>query len=232
MTYAEDGPVGTVRRLVERRLVPSLAIALSTIDGPSRMAARARLARGGRGRVELFVAFDDAASAVATVDLAARFAGRPVELIVRPVVQRGFEGDPAVDDKRRYALADASRRVQLLGLSTRRRTVVDADETAFLAEWIASVPPSQASTAFAVAAMRTLWCETDGPVWEQDYAETWLASHGTPPVRSTAGVRENERRMARRGPYDTPAAVIGRRWYFAHDRAAQIDARMAELGWS
>jgi 2-hydroxychromene-2-carboxylate isomerase len=37
--------------------------------------------------------------------------------------------------------------------------------------------------------------------------------------------------MYRRGPYDTPAVAIGRQWYFAHDRLAQIADRLDRLGW-
>jgi hypothetical protein len=51
------------------------------------------------------------------------------------------------------------------------------------------------------------------------------------PIDDDAPVRAAERRMRRRGPYDTPAAVIGRRWDFAHDRPAQIAAHLDELGW-
>jgi hypothetical protein len=37
--------------------------------------------------------------------------------------------------------------------------------------------------------------------------------------------------MARRGPYETPAAWVAGRWYFAHDRAVQICDWLDELGW-
>jgi hypothetical protein len=45
-------------------------------------------------------------------------------------------------------------------------------------------------------------------------------------------VRRNERRMRRRGPYDTPAAWVHGQWFFAHDRPAQIAHRLDQLGWA
>jgi len=50
------------------------------------------------------VAFDDPYSAVATIGLTERVAGRRARLLVEPVVNRGIPGRPAVADKRRYAL--------------------------------------------------------------------------------------------------------------------------------
>ena len=60
---------------------------------------------------------------------------------------------------------------------------------------------------------------------------------GMPWYRNDVGLElidliENERRMKRRGPYDTPAAVVGGRWYFAHDRAEQVADWVDELGWA
>ena len=37
--------------------------------------------------------------------------------------------------------------------------------------------------------------------------------------------------MRRRRLYDTPAAVVGGQWFFAHERLAQIGHRLDELGW-
>ena len=45
-------------------------------------------------------------------------------------------------------------------------------------------------------------------------------------------MRRNERLMRRRRPYDTPAAWVHGQWFFAHDRLAQIAARLDELGWT
>ena len=38
--------------------------------------------------------------------------------------------------------------------------------------------------------------------------------------------------MTRRGPYETPAASIGGRWFFAQDRSAQIADWLDQLGWT
>jgi 2-hydroxychromene-2-carboxylate isomerase len=218
--------------LLRRRILPSTVIRVSQIDWPARTAAAARRARGGRGRVDLYLAFDDAASAVAALDLADRLHGRAVDLVAHPVVERGIPGDPAVDDKRRYAIADAVRRGRRLGLELTRDVPLDPAEPAFLAGWVAGTPPSADVTAFCVAALELLWFGSDGPVVQAPFAELWRSHVGGEPRAAAPAVRRVEARMARHGPYDTPAAVVGGRWFFAHDRPAQIAARLDDLGWT
>jgi hypothetical protein len=191
---------------LRRSTIPSTVIRLSQVTWPAR--ARAALARaaGRRGRVEVYFAFDDAASAVAVPDLVERLASRRVDVVLLPVVRRGIAGDPAVQDKRRHALADARRR----GLDA---TVEDPGDVTHLARWAATGAPNDA----VCDALRAVW-------------------RGEPfPVDAPGGdeaLRRNERRMRRRGPYDTPAAVVGGRWYFAHDRAEQVADWVDELGWA
>ena len=220
--------------LLTRRLVPRAVVALSQIGWPSRLGARMRRRLGRRGRVELFFAFDDPCSAIAVIDLAARVAGRDVLLVLRPVVRRGIDGDPAVDFKRRYAIEDARRRGRRAGLALSRSEPLAADATAFLARWAAPAPQGPALTRFCVEALRRLWFATDGPVRAADYAAVWRDRFGAaPPVASAEdAVRRNERLMRRRGPYDTPAACVHGQWFFAHDRLVQIGERLDDLGWT
>ena len=204
--------------LLRRRVVPSTIIRLSTIERPARASAALRRAVGGRGRVELFFAFDDACSAAAVLDLHGRLAGRSADLVLLPVVERGIEDDPAVADKRLYAIADARRLVRRQGLTLGRTEPLAAAEAAALAaEAMALDEPER--LVFCVDALRRLWIDGED-----------VTGHGD--AAGEAGVRANERRMRRLGPYDTPAAVIGRQWYFAHDRAAQIVDRLDRLGWT
>lgn len=220
--------------MLTRRLLPRAVVALSQITWPSRLCAAARRALGRRGRVELFFAFDDPCSAVAVLDLAERVAGRDVRLALKPVVGRGIPGDPAVDQKRRYALIDARRLARRVGLVLRRGEPLDAGATAFLAHWAAAAPPGPALTRFCVEALRRLWFAPDGAVEPADYAALWRAHLGGEPPSATGGggVRRNERLMGRRGPYDTPAAWVHGQWFFAHDRMVQIGSRLDDLGWT
>lgn len=213
--------------LLRRRIVPSTIIRLSRIDFPARAGAATRRATGRRGRVELYFAFDDACSAVAVIELARRTAGRDVDLVLRPVVHRGIADDPAVDDKRRYAIMDARRLARRAGLTLVREESLAAQDTAFLAEWVAAAEPGPALTGFCVAAMQRLWFESEGPVVPDDYA----LLPGAPGAGDPEAVRANEHRMVRSGPYDTPAAVVHGQWFFAHDRLAQIVHRLDRLGW-
>jgi 2-hydroxychromene-2-carboxylate isomerase len=214
-------------RTLTRRTLPSTVIVLSQLDGAARAGAAARHALGRRGRVELYFAWDDAASAVALLGLAERVRGRSVQLVLRPVVKRGIPDDPAVLQKREYAIADARRRARRLGFGELSRGApLAAGDTAFLADWAAAErPPVEA----CVAAMRRLWFESDGRVERAAFAD--LIGGTDAGARVADAVRANERAMAKRKPYDTPAAWIHGQWFFAHERLDQIGDRLDALGW-
>lgn len=148
--------------LLQRRILPGLVVSLSRITWPARLGAGARRRLGRRGRLELFFAFDDPCGAVALIDLAERLEGREVTLVLRPVVRRGIPGDPAVDQKRRYAIDDARRLARRRGLTLARNEPLTAPETAFLAEWVAGAPQGPVLERFVLAAMRGLWLTGKG----------------------------------------------------------------------
>jgi 2-hydroxychromene-2-carboxylate isomerase len=207
--------------------MPRVIVALSTVRGPARFRAVVRRALGRPGTVRLFVAFDDPSSAVAVLGLADRLATRRVELVIEPVVERGIPGDPAVEAKRRYAVVDAGRLAQRDGRSLSRTEPLDASETAFLATWAATAP-----AAFTVAAMRHLWFESDGPIRREPFVALWREhAGGEPPPDGPVFDRPSERSMRRRRLYDTPVAVLGGQWFFAHERLPQIEHALDDLGW-
>jgi len=219
--------------LIARRVGPRTVVALSRVTGPARLAAAAQRRAGRSAALELYFAFDDPCSAVAVIDLAARTSGRPVDLLMKPVLRRGIPGDPAVELKRRYALVDARRLGRRLGLELARSEPLNPGSTAFLAEWVAeSGPRSRELTAFCARAMRHIWFETDGEPSREALRAIWLEQLGTAPADGRHEIRMNEARMARRGPYATPAAWLAGRWYFAQDRPASIMQYLDELGWT
>jgi 2-hydroxychromene-2-carboxylate isomerase len=215
-----------------RRTLPRLVVASSTVTLPARLRAQRRRRNGAPGRLELFLAFDDPCSAVAALDLAERLARREVDVVPVPVVHRGIAGDPAVALKRDYAVLDARRLAGRSGLRLSREVPLPAEQTAFLAEWIAAAEPGPALLAFTTAALRRLWFETDGRVESGEYLELWRGYMHADPQPAPAAVARCEKRMARRGPYETPAAWVAGRWYFAHDRPTQICEWLDELGWT
>ncbi|HXD53772.1 MAG TPA: hypothetical protein VN618_03380 [Solirubrobacteraceae bacterium] len=232
MSAAAASRLGAADRL-SRRVGPRLLAASAGFSLPAKLRARATRARGGRGLVELFIAFDDPCSAVAVHELAEPLGRRAVELRIVPVIRRGLAGDPAVARKRDYALLDAGRLARRrLGRELARREVLPPEEVAFLAEWTAAAPPGPAVTDFCRAALARLWFEDGGPVSREDFAALWRERVGGEPSGDAAAVRRCEARMARRGPYETPAVWTGGRWYFAHDRPRQICAWLDELGWA
>jgi 2-hydroxychromene-2-carboxylate isomerase len=167
------------------------------------------------------------------LDLADRLADRDVALVLQPVVARGIPDDPAVGQKRRYAITDARRLARRSGRQLRREEPLDAEAAAFLADWVAAGPAGPALTRFTVRALERLWFGDDLGLDEAPYAALWRAELGTePPVVTAEAVHRCERRMRRRGPYDTPAAWVHGQWFFAHDRGAQIADRLDGLGWT
>ncbi len=218
---------------LRRRILPRTVVALSRRDAPARAAARVRRRLGRPARVELFFAIDDPCSAVALIALHRRLADRPVRLVLVPVVGRGVPDDPAVELKRAYAVQDAARLLRRCGLALGRSAPLPPGDVAFLAAWATSAPVGPRRTAFCVAAARRLWLTDDGVVRADDYRTLWREHVGGDPPDGAAAAgafAANERRMARRGPYDTPAAWVHGQWFFAHDRPAQIAARAEALG--
>lgn len=227
----------TLRDKIERELAPRAIVAASTITWPARAEAAARRAAGRSGRLELYMGFDDPCSAYAVLDLADRLEGRRVIFDIRPVVERGIEGDPALERKRAYGITDARRLGRRLGLTLSRSEPLDPHDTAFLAAWVAGAPRGPSLTRFCTAACLGLWFQSDGPVTPEPYAALWRdCLGGDPPAASDPAARgavaADEKRMRRRGPYETPAAWIAGRWFFAQDRPEQIADWLDELGWT
>lgn len=219
----------TLKDRIERRGVPRLIVTLSTFDLPRRLQASVRRARGGRGTVDLYVAFDDPYSAVAVLGLADRTARRAADLRVHAVVARGIPDDPAVDAKRAYAVADARRLAARDGVTFTRSATVGPDDAAFLARWTHAAPDGAPRLSFAAATMRRLWCEDVAPSPDA-YADLYREHvGGEPPVVPDA--LPAEKVMRRRGLYDTPIAVVHGQWFFAHERLPAIEHRLDELGW-
>lgn len=218
---------------LRRRVIPRAVVLHSRVDWPARTGASLRRGFGRAGCVELYFAFDDPESAVALVELARRLDGRDVELQMLPVVQRGIPEDPAVELKRRYAITDARRLAARYGLTLSRAEPLDPELVAPIAEWVGATPQSPALVDFCTAAMRELWFRGDGPVPLNELAGSWRKCLGQDPPLAPGRepVRQNERAMRRRGPYDTPAAWVHGQWFFAHERLDQIEQRLDELGW-
>lgn len=222
-------------RTLGKRLLPRAVVALSGVSLPARAGASARRALHRRGRVELYFAFDDPSSAVAVLDLERRLAGRAVTLALRPVVRRGIPGDPSLENKRRYAIEDAQRLARRDGLTLARSEPLQAEQCRFLAEWVAAAPGGAAARRFCAQALRALWFDAHGPeLSPAGYGPLWQVQfHGQPPS-AAAGARavlRNERSMRVHWMYETPAAWVHGRWYFAHDRPRQIGEWLDELGW-
>jgi len=223
----------TVGDRLRRRVIPRAVVMQSRVNWPARTGASLRRGFGQAGCVELYFAFDDPESAVALVELVRRVERRDVTLRLLPVVERGIPGDPAVERKRSYAVVDARRLAARYGLTLSRAEPLDPELVAPIAEWVSATPQTPPLIDFCEAAMRELWFRGDGPVPLNELAGAWRDCFGEDPPLAPGRepVRQNERAMRRRGPYDTPAAWVHGQWFFAHERLDQIEHRLDELGW-
>ncbi|MEI7624522.1 MAG: hypothetical protein WCK06_00085 [Actinomycetota bacterium] len=220
-----------MRDWLERELGPRLIVAASTVTLPALAMARARQILGRSGRLEMYFGFDDPASAYAVIDLGRRLVGRNVIFDLRPVVQRGIKNDPALEPKRAYAITDGRRLGRRIGLTLSRSEAIAPQKTAFLAAWAAAAPPGAPLTRFCTEACRRIWFESDGEIEAAQYETLWRECFGASPIPDPEAVRLNEKKMSSRGPYETPAAWVGGRWFFAQDRSAQVADWLDELGW-
>jgi 2-hydroxychromene-2-carboxylate isomerase len=221
-----------VSEVLTRRLLPRAVVAESRVDAVARLSAAARRRLARRGRVELYFAFDDPSSAVAVLDLTERLREHDVDLMLLPVVDRGIPDDPAIDLKRRYAFTDARRLAKRQGLTLSRAEPWDPVAANLLAEWVACAPQGAALTRFCVEAMRRLWFDIEGR-GQPDLGALWREELGGElRLDGARRVRRNQRRMRLRGIYDVPAAWVHGQWFFAHDRPAQIEQRLNDLGWT
>ena len=215
-----------------RRVGPRLLIASAGVKPAPKLAAKLLRNRGGSDQVELFFAFDDPLSAVALLDLSQRLGAYQSDLVALPVVDRGMVGDPAVEWKRNYAILDATRLAARTGIKFARQEKIAPQSVRYLAEWVSAREPHPSVTAFCVDAVRAIWVDGVDPTDQAHFVRIWDERVGVAaPGPGTGRVVANEQRMAKRGPYDVPAAWVRGQWFFAHERGERLAETLNELGW-
>jgi 2-hydroxychromene-2-carboxylate isomerase len=222
---------------LRRSLLPRAVIASGSIDWPHRLGARLRRGLGGRGRIELYFAFDDPYSAIAFPGLVQLAVAHNQVLALYPVTERGIAGDPAAEQRRLHAVTDSRRLARRDGRSLSRGLPLQPADTAFLAAWTESQRGHAAQPAFVAAALEQLWFRSSGPVREADYLPLFRdCFQQAPPAAGQlaalqAGLASNRQALLRRGHWESPAARVAGQWFFAHERIPQIGARLAAMGW-
>jgi 2-hydroxychromene-2-carboxylate isomerase len=223
-----------MRDYIQKVLMPRLLVAWFATRWPGRLWAWILRRLGGRAQVELYFAFDDPYSVVALplLEVAAR---RRAEMLLYPIVERGVDGDPALEQRRRYAVSDSQRLLRRRGFTLHRTQPLQPRDTAFLAEWTESLRGHPRMQEFAAAALTRLWLSGSGPVRPIDFAALFREITGFAPpqhdVELMQRLADNHRRQRARGHWESPAARVQGEWFFAHERVAQIDERLAYLGW-
>lgn len=224
-----------VKEHLRRSLLPRAVIATGEIDWPQRLAARLRRGLGGRGRIELYFAFDDPYSAIALPALQALAVNRDLVLDLYPIIERGIDEDPAAEQRRRHAVTDSCWLARRNGLEFTRTLPLESGDVAFLAAWTESVRGSVVMTPFACSALEQLWFGSSGPVRQVDFLPLFRDCFQKDPTQALTDwmprLQGNRNSMLCKGHWESPAARVAGQWFFAHERITQIDARLTALGW-
>jgi 2-hydroxychromene-2-carboxylate isomerase len=183
-------------------------------------------------RVELYFAFDDPYAALGLPGLLALTRERGLDLELFPLVERGIPDDPAAEKRRAYSVVDADRLASRTNRRLARKEPLASSDCAFVAAWTDVARSDPAVGDFAAAAIEELWLRSSGPVRREPYADLHrLFLKRTPPVDETTwheALARNTQRLRSRGHWESPAARVDGEWFFAHERLAQIAARLDE----
>lgn len=214
---------------LRRAAAPRTVVALSRWRAPRQVLGRLGRLLGLRPRIELFFAYDDPYSALALPGLIAIADAHGAVLALRPLIERGIDGDPAAAQRRHHAVGDSQRLAQRDGRSLSRGAPLAPETVAFLAEWTAAAQDRPGIAAFAAAALHRLWFQSDGAVNRDDYAALYRRHLGEAPAGDGGATARNRARLLKLGHWESPAARVGGEWFFAHERLPQIDACLRAL---
>jgi len=226
-----------IKEWLGRAALPRAILSINRTRRKSRLRAMVRRGLMIGGRVELYFAFDDPCSAIALPALVEMVAGRDVTLELYPVLEHGIKGDPDIEKRRTYSLMDARRMGKRLGREITRSEPVERRAVEFLALWAEASRDSGDMDRFCQRALARLWSRDESPdpaIYEESYANTTGLA---PPAESEKEdllkrIRANEKRLSRKGHWESPAALVHGQWYFAHERLDRIAERLDYLGFS
>jgi 2-hydroxychromene-2-carboxylate isomerase len=218
---------------LRRAIAPRVVVATSRLRWPQRVHTAVRRGLGLRPHIELFFAFDDPYSAIALPGLIEIARIRNAELRLYPLVERGIAGDPAQQQRRLHAVADSRKLARRDHRELRRSQPLPAQDCAFLAAWTAAAHNHANINHFAAAALAQLWFQSHGAPTREAFRALHLAHLAALPPddhpEQAAALARNSARLKRLGHWESPAARVAGEWFFAHERLAQIDARLLAL---
>jgi len=223
-----------VTEYLRRAAAPRLVVSLSRTRWPQQWRAALRRLFKLRPAMELFFAFDDPYAAIALPGLIKIAEAHKADLKLRPLITRGIEGDPAAIQRRVHAITDSRRLAQRDGRTLMRTAPLQAQDCTFLAAWAASAQAHTKLNHFVAVALNKLWFESNEPPTAKNYAPLYLSHIGmnAPEInsRQSAQLEANAKRLKQLGHWESLAVRVAGEWYFAHERLAQIDARLRALG--
>lgn len=221
-----------ITETLRRSVGPSLVVATSRIEWPTRISATLRRALGQSARAELFFAFDDPYAAIALPGLLKIARQRRVKICLYPLIARGIVDDPAADKRRRHAVEDSQRLARRFGKTLSRTQPLNAKDCAFLAAWTQSARDDSGALGFAAAALDQLWFGSNGPVQQDDFRRLHSQHlHSAAGAGNEVSLARNTERLIKLGHWESPAALVEGQWFLAHERLPHINDHLEHLGW-
>ncbi|MDP3857254.1 MAG: hypothetical protein Q8Q73_05750 [Stagnimonas sp.] len=228
-------PTDSLWQRFQKRGLPSLLLWLDRQAMPSKVSALLRRLAGGRARIDLYFAFDDPYAAVALPGLIEMIRDRPVRLNLYPLARRGLAMDPAAAQRRVHAVRDSAALLRRQGQSLRRVSPLAAAEVCYLAEWtLYAQLQGQDPVAFADRALRRLWRDAADPADHVAFRRLYAECYPGLPLPDHClrdRLDAHHRALQQRGHWDSPAAWVEGRWYFAHERLPAITDWLRRLAW-
>ncbi len=216
-----------------RALLPRTVVRLSRAKRRFKGKALFERMLGISGTIEFYFAFDDPYSAIALPKMMELVSDRELEIELFPLAEHGIPGDPDIDKRRAYSLADAARLGKRLGVEINRTSPLDPDKVLFLAAWAESAREVMCMDDFSERAMAMLWARDQEP-GPGSYVEIYERTVGIDPLDDPSEYAEeleaNLKRLRRKGHWEVPAALVYGQWYFAHERLEAIEERLDFLG--
>lgn len=223
--------MSALAEFIRRALAPRLVVGLSRLRAGARLRVRLRRWLGLPLRMELYFAYDDPYAAIAMPTLLRLARAYGAQLQLYPLIERGIDDDPALQQRRVHAVEDSRR----LALRQHRTLAVTqplaAADCAFLAQWTQAARTHSRQADFAAAALERLWFAGATPQRTEFFA-LHQGILGTEPGTELplAALAANRARLLRRGHWESPALWVEGEWFFAHERLPQIDAHLRMLG--
>jgi 2-hydroxychromene-2-carboxylate isomerase len=223
-----------IKEHISRSLVPRLLISYFKFKRRSRLRTSLAKLFGMPGTIHLFFAFDCPYSLIALKGLYEILDERSVELKLYPVIKRGIENDPNLENRRAYTMKDAVRLGKRYDIEITRTEPVLSEQVGFLSA-LSEAGRGDKGEELIFRFLEDLWSFDDKDISEEYFFSLYEDVTGQCPPDDLAKyyskVKNNEQKLLKKGHWEVPSLFIYGEWYLAHERLLQVEDRLNYLGW-